>query len=183
MILATGTNDIYSNRIHQSCTPTTIYLIPEACPTQDCGPFHQTEHILKVIDGQILLYPYCCKDLSHSRLWCSTSVTLSTSSHLVSASVPGKHMFLLLKKITRLFLPLPSAYCHHTKFASAIAAPRLILTICLFSKYLISNKKSSSLPLPMCLIPSLNYWLSYQAPYPSLLPTLHPSMLVSLPSS
>ena len=141
MILATGTNDIYSNRIHQSCTPTTIYLIPDACPTQDCGPFHQTEHILKVIDGQILLYPYCCKDLSYSRLWCSSSVTLSTSSHLVSASVPGKlapysfqgPIFLLLKKITRLFLPPPSAYCYcyHTKFASAITAPRLIPTISL----------------------------------------------------
>ena len=89
----------------------------ELAPTQVCERFPHTEHILKVIDGQVLLYLYCCKDLSYSRFWCSSSVTLSASSHLVSASVPGKltpysfkgPIFLLLKKITRLFLPPPAA--------------------------------------------------------------------------
>ena len=141
----------------------------ELAQTQVCGRFHQTEHILKVIDGQILLYTYCCIDLSYSRLWCSSSVTLSTSSHLVSASVPGKlapysfqgPIFLLLKKIARLLLPPPSVYYYHTKFASANATPRLIPTISLSFQCLISNKKLSSLPLSLSLIRSLQCWRSY----------------------
>ena len=107
---------------------TDIFLI--CCP--DCllrpkflDVFCQAEHISKVIDGQILLYHYCCKDLLYSRLWCSSSLTPSSTFHLVSASVPGQFahysfqgpIFLLVKKITRLWSPPSSAYYYHTKFA------------------------------------------------------------------
>ena len=113
----------------------------ELALTQVCECFPQTKHLLKVIDGQILLYLYCCKDLSYSRLWCSSSVTLSISFHLISAPVPGKlapysfqgpNCFTLEENYKVIaasaFCPLLLLSYH---FVSAITATRLIPTIIL----------------------------------------------------
>ena len=80
--------------------------------------------------------------------------------------------------------PAPlSAYCYPTKTASVIVAPRPILTISLSFQFLISNKRSPSLPLPLFLILTLQCWLSYRAPDWCLLQILHFLMSVFLLSS
>ena len=80
------------------------------------------------------------------------------------------------------FFSTTYAYWYPTKFASAVVAPRLIPNIRLSFQCLLSNKRLPNLLLSLFLVRNPKYWLSYQAPDPSLSPSLHLSMYVFLPS-